>query len=95
MAVVAPALRVLRSAAVIEVRERYTDALDRAAQIEQEQRDDALEEQRRKMTSGKSALRCTDCNERIPPARRKAVPGVQTCIECQEASEKFSKRGMG
>lgn len=33
------------------------------------------------------------CGERIPEARRKAVPGVQLCVECQELSER--KKGKG
>ncbi|HEU0283264.1 MAG TPA: TraR/DksA C4-type zinc finger protein [Gallionella sp.] len=27
------------------------------------------------------------CGDRIPDARRKAVPGVQFCVECQEFNE--------
>jgi len=27
------------------------------------------------------------CGERIPDARRPAVPGVQLCVECQECEE--------
>ena len=72
---------------MIEDRDRYPDAIDRAAQIEQEQREDALKEHRRKMASGKSALRCGECGERIPPGRRKAVPGVQLCVHCQQDAE--------
>ena len=30
-----------------------------------------------------SALVCIDCDEPIPEARRKALPGVQLCVECQ------------
>ena len=33
------------------------------------------------------------CGERIPEARRKAVPGVQYCVECQELNEQ--KKGKG
>ena len=33
-----------------------------------------------------------DCGERIPEARRKAVPGVQLCIECQASNEKMKGR---
>lgn len=33
-----------------------------------------------------SAKEC-ECGTRIPAARRKAVPGVQTCIECQKFNE--------
>lgn len=34
---------------------------------------------------------CLACGAEIPEARRRALPGVCTCIECQEAIE----RGMG
>ena len=33
-----------------------------------------------------------DCGERIPAARRLAVPGVQTCVECQGMNEKMKGR---
>jgi phage/conjugal plasmid C-4 type zinc finger TraR family protein len=32
------------------------------------------------------------CGERIPEARRKAMPGVQLCIGCQELNEKHRGR---
>ena len=32
------------------------------------------------------------CGERIPDARRKAIPGVQFCVECQELNEKVKTR---
>lgn len=31
--------------------------------------------------------RTPGCGKRIPDARRKAVPGVQFCVECQEFNE--------
>lgn len=34
-----------------------------------------------------SAENCAVCDEPIPDARRQAVPGVQTCIECQRELE--------
>lgn len=37
-----------------------------------------------------SAREC-ECGARIPAARRKAVPGVQTCVECQEFNEHYEK----
>ncbi|KMK11134.1 hypothetical protein ABW06_22740 [Pluralibacter gergoviae] len=44
--------------------------------------------------SAVSATECRDCGYPIPEARRKFVPGVQTCIECQElAEEKDRIRG--
>jgi phage/conjugal plasmid C-4 type zinc finger TraR family protein len=33
---------------------------------------------------GESALDCVDCGEPIPEARRKALPGVKLCIDCQQ-----------
>lgn len=32
------------------------------------------------------------CGQAIPEARRKAKPGVQLCIECQERKEKLRGR---
>lgn len=44
--------------------------------------------------------RCAECDERIPEARRAAIPGVQLCVPCQEASDRarsgdslFNRRG--
>lgn len=34
--------------------------------------------------TGESAADCVDCGEPIPEARRKALPGVKLCIDCQE-----------
>ena len=38
---------------------------------------------------------CADCDEPIPQARRKAVPGVQLCLDCQQASDKAWKPQAG
>ncbi|KAF0205524.1 MAG: phage/conjugal plasmid c-4 type zinc finger protein trar [Gallionellaceae bacterium] len=70
-----------------------TDIVDRAAEREEEMLSDALAEQaRRAGLSGKtledSALNCGECEAPIPLARRKAVPGVQTCVACQEQIER-------
>ncbi len=32
------------------------------------------------------------CGQRIPEARRAAVPGVQLCLECQESDERTRGR---
>lgn len=32
---------------------------------------------------GESLTHCAECEEPIPEARRRAVPGVKLCIECQ------------
>lgn len=70
-----------------------SDFCDRAAQHEAELRADALAAQeRRGGLAGKavadSAMTCHICEAGIPAQRRKALPGVQTCVHCQEDLEK-------
>ncbi|AXC51179.1 DksA/TraR family C4-type zinc finger protein [Paracoccus suum] len=38
---------------------------------------------------------CAECDEPIPEARRAAIPGVQLCIECQQASDKTWRPAAG
>ncbi|WP_291969108.1 TraR/DksA C4-type zinc finger protein [Candidatus Symbiopectobacterium sp.] len=38
--------------------------------------------------SAVSRVRCVRCDARIPPARRRAVQGVQYCVTCQETIER-------
>ena len=38
----------------------------------------------RRAPSGESLVECADCGEPIPEARRKALPGVKLCIDCQQ-----------
>ena len=66
-----------------------TDIYDRASEVEEIARLDALRDQRRRAglagkTVADSAHDCSVCDEPIAEKRREAVPGVQTCIECQE-----------
>lgn len=44
---------------------------------------DAIETARAKMPSGEGQRHCVDCGEEIPEARRCAVRGVRTCLDCQ------------
>jgi phage/conjugal plasmid C-4 type zinc finger TraR family protein len=37
-------------------------------------------------------VECIDCEEIIPAARRKAVPGCARCVHCQEIHEGSIKR---
>jgi phage/conjugal plasmid C-4 type zinc finger TraR family protein len=37
--------------------------------------------------AGASRPDCADCGEPIPEARRRAVPGVTLCIDCQRARD--------
>lgn len=62
--------------------------------------EDALANVRARMPAGASRVHCEECGEKIPEARRKAVPGVRLCIACQEEADKhrpgqslFNRRG--
>lgn len=35
------------------------------------------------ITTGEAETHCIECGDEIPEARRRAVPGVKTCIRCQ------------
>lgn len=75
-----------------------TDVFDRAQEREEEMRHDALVEQERRAQAGhgaESARICTECDGPIPEARRQAVLGVQTCVECQTFIEKQGRFDWG
>ncbi|MAL99095.1 DksA/TraR family C4-type zinc finger protein [Hydrocarboniclastica marina] len=62
--------------------------------------EDALQRARSQITSGESLTHCEECDNRIPEARRKAVPGVRLCITCraefdrqQQAYSGYNRRG--
>jgi len=48
---------------------------------------DALARQRSKTPRGDSRMTCIDCTQVIPDERKKAVPGCQRCISCQQKAE--------
>ena len=50
--------------------------------------EDAVKLARSRLPEGESFFKCEECEIEIPPARRKAVPGVRLCIQCQEELEK-------
>jgi phage/conjugal plasmid C-4 type zinc finger TraR family protein len=35
---------------------------------------------------------CEECGDAIPAARRRALPGVTTCVQCQERGERLRTR---
>ena len=39
---------------------------------------------RSRLPVGEGTELCVECAEEIPAARRKALPGVTTCVQCQE-----------
>lgn len=48
---------------------------------------DAVKEARRRLPDGESLTHCAQCEAPIPEARRRAIPGVRLCIDCQTALE--------
>lgn len=42
---------------------------------------------RSRLPKGESLTHCGECDEIIPEARRKAIPGVRLCIACQSELE--------
>ncbi len=49
----------------------------------------------RNRTLGVSRVLCIDCDAPIPPVRRRAIPGVQCCVTCQEIAELKGKHYVG
>ncbi|MEO6065477.1 MAG: DksA/TraR family C4-type zinc finger protein [Lysobacterales bacterium] len=49
---------------------------------------DAIKRARGQLPQGAGLERCEECDATIPPARRKALPGVRLCIACQEEHDR-------
>ncbi|MCW2475728.1 MULTISPECIES: DksA/TraR family C4-type zinc finger protein [unclassified Symbiopectobacterium] len=47
--------------------------------------EDAVARVRNELPSGESLSHCAECGEPIPEARRKALPGVRFCVNCQKS----------
>ena len=53
---------------------------------------DAVQRARANMPKGESKTHCMECEEPIPEARQRAIPGVCLCVICQaelEESQSF------
>jgi phage/conjugal plasmid C-4 type zinc finger TraR family protein len=48
---------------------------------------DGIQRARSQLPQGPGLSHCEECEQEIPPARRKAVPGVRLCVDCQEARD--------
>ena len=69
----------------------------------QDQIDDTITDEVKRtracMPTGESESHCVECGEEIPEARRRALPGVRTCVACQSARDRrpanigFNRRG--
>jgi phage/conjugal plasmid C-4 type zinc finger TraR family protein len=47
---------------------------------------------RAKIGVGPGLTHCQECGDKIPKARRLAVPGVSLCVDCQEYAEKVASK---
>lgn len=78
-----------------------TDIYDQATEAEEQYRAQALADQAARMPAPAgdwreaSAKWCEapGCGARIPDERRRAVPGVKFCVECQVMNEKQERCG--
>lgn len=64
------------------------DQFDQASELEQIARDKAIAYQRNKTSTEQSLGNCEECGAEIPNARKLAIMGVKTCIDCQIFNEK-------
>ncbi len=62
--------------------------------------EDAVKLARSRLPEGTSLTHCEECEIAIPEARRKAIPGVRLCVNCQSENDKkqsvftgFNRRG--
>jgi len=49
--------------------------------------EDAVKAARDRLGTGESLMHCEQCNDVIPEARRKALPGIRLCVGCQSNLE--------
>jgi phage/conjugal plasmid C-4 type zinc finger TraR family protein len=71
--------------------------------VVQDQIDDTVTDEvmsaRARMPTGEGQTHCVECGDEIPEARRRALPGVRTCVTCQSARDRrpanigFNRRG--
>lgn len=52
----------------------------------------ALQLAKSRLPKGESLTHCEECEEIIPEARRKALPGVRCCVDCQSEREEKLQR---
>jgi phage/conjugal plasmid C-4 type zinc finger TraR family protein len=50
--------------------------------------EDAVNRVRSQLPTGPGRRECEECGAGIPEARRKAMPGVRLCVNCQEQQDR-------
>ncbi len=56
---------------------------------------DAIQRARSQLPQGPGLTHCEECGKEIPEARRKAVPGVRMCVDCQQAHDEDQSAHSG
>lgn len=56
---------------------------------------DGIARAKSRLPKGPSLAACELCEEPIPEARRKAVPGVRLCVRCQEREDREQQAYAG
>lgn len=57
--------------------------------------EDAVKLARSRIAQGESLEHCEECDALIPDARRRAIPGVRYCINCQSGLEQKQTEQSG
>ena len=56
---------------------------------------DGIARAKNRLPKGPSLTACESCEEPIPEARQKAVPGVRLCVRCQEREDREQQAYTG
>ncbi|QBH95759.1 TraR/DksA family transcriptional regulator [Limnobaculum zhutongyuii] len=67
------------------------DDIDRASELETQQRERALIA-RNQQPKGIGSLTCLACGDAIPEKRRQLLPSTTLCVDCQQMEEKRMRR---
>ncbi len=43
---------------------------------------------RARLPAGEGTTHCVECGDEIPEARRRALPGASTCVQCQSGRDR-------
>lgn len=70
-----------------------TEIIDQASALETMMREQAIQAHRINRDAV-SAMHCSECDESLPEARRKAYPGCTMCVDCL-AEQEFRKKQRG
>lgn len=71
-----------------------SEIIDQASALETMMREQAIQAHRINRDAV-SAVKCVECGDKLPEARRKAYPGCTTCVSCQEEWEILIRQGRG